>query len=139
MILAGWLRKNWWRHHLYLVDQSAERGVSFPPTCRDQIFKLFIHFLPLYEKQEIKPKSCFSFCLKKIKNVPSFNFPISILNKKNEWPKDTRTHNQHHLIIFSLCLSDCYNLVKETKQNLIVKSQGMRAQLKQTLISMMVT
>jgi len=48
-------------------------------------------------------------------------------------------HNQNHQITVSLCSSGCYNSDKAAKQNLKLIMWGSRAQLKQTLITIMVT
>ncbi len=39
-------------------------------------------------------------------------------------------YNHHHPKTFALCLSGCFNLVTTVKQNVILKSNGSRAQLK---------
>jgi len=48
-------------------------------------------------------------------------------------------HNQHHQITFSICSSGCYNSHTAAKQNLKLMIYGRRAQLNQTLITIMVT
>jgi len=48
-------------------------------------------------------------------------------------------HNQHHHITISICSSGCYNSDTAAKRNLKLMMWGSRAQLKQTLITIMVT
>ncbi len=77
--------QNWRRHDdgtiWSLLDQSVERGVSFPPIRGNRTFKLFIHFLPLNIKTENKGDFLF---LKKTKNKNGAISHVSVFNIKSK-------------------------------------------------------
>jgi len=53
--------------------------------------------------------------------------------------KHVAVHSGDHQITFTICSSGCYNSHVAAKQNLKLINLGSRAQLKQTLITIMVT
>ena len=81
------------------ADKSEERSVSFPPTCRNQIFKLFINVSTWERKVKNQAEYLFLVFLKKIKRRKRKCFLVFLLSILNQKTNEHTTRSVYHLII----------------------------------------